>query len=511
MQNLLTHTSGLTRVVTNGILMESDERPVLPFGFDALYYEPPTNLAFKVQAGEQRLLTPGEIAACEAFCAGFLDSADYPVHAMDASQVYAGTMLKTEAHSRNLDYRIAESPDHPASQWTGEKWERLVAVILDDGTLHTMPDAVCDRCTLVFTESEWSEFPQTPERKNGENWHWSFIKECWEDRSDPWVFAYDDVGAFVGNRQRSTLLSGWGYTFEAPEQQAMVMRDAGWERVAAVIDDRGYVETRPHVIRDNAILLFTREEWARWPQRPASTQGEVWAWDFVAEDWRDVAEIYVAAFEKDGEQAGAFAGSMMRSEADARGLGWTRVSPDRQAAKWTGEQWEPLKAVVMDDGTVRLDPEGVCQRCMLLFTAAEWAAFPQPEREIPAALGGWQWNYVLERWEDRRETEALRKQAKRAVRGVLHWRLREGMGNGLLEEAALFAGNVAAFTDAFAAVSGKDRAVLEAAAAAEYADVATVYGRCAGRIFAAQKAIDAAVGNAGIDAAFAAAVAEESE
>lgn len=415
---VLTYSSNLARVSCGDLLLESNDRPNLPFAYDALYFEPPTGLAFKVLANEQIPLTKEEIAVCEHYCDSFLDSADYPVFACDDAGVFAGNMHKSEAIEKSLKFTFPQGPDHPASKWVGEQWVRIRASILDDGRLVLDPASICERCIIALTSEEWNAFPQPPVAQDGEEYRWNFVSEDWQDVSDPLVFAFDEADAYVGQHKRSTVLSrGWGWRRTPPDGWPYKNTPEGWQRVEAVIYENGSYERLPSGIRDDAILLFTREEWAAWPERPRREQGNdqgtmqtppIWNWNFVTETWEDVSNPYGCAFEREGEQAGLYVGDMFRSEAEATGFGFTHDRPDHPVSKWNGEKWERAVMALLDDGSVRESPDMVCERCMLLLTAEEWAAWPAPEREIPAALGNWNWNFAAETWEDRRSLCALR-------------------------------------------------------------------------------------------------------
>lgn len=171
--------------------------PALPFLFDALFYETPTRLAFKILNGERLALSEEEIAACRAFCDGYLDAADYPVQAYESeSGLFRGTMLKSEAAQAGYSWIIGEAPDHPASKLAADgesgRWVRIAAVIRSDGSYALMPASVCPSCVLMMTAEEWAEFPK-PARSTE---RWDFTAEAWQDsrtaeeakkRADAWI------------------------------------------------------------------------------------------------------------------------------------------------------------------------------------------------------------------------------------------------------------------------------------------------------------------------------------
>ena len=59
----LTWSNGRGSVSSGDYLFDVDEKPDAGFAFDALYYETPTGLAFKVTDEEQQPLSAQEIAA----------------------------------------------------------------------------------------------------------------------------------------------------------------------------------------------------------------------------------------------------------------------------------------------------------------------------------------------------------------------------------------------------------------------------------------------------------------
>lgn len=165
-------------VLSENIVFKISTPPVLPFPFDTLYYETPTGNAFKLMGGVRHELTAEEIAACKAYCGEYATTAAYPVQAYDPDDgVFLGEMPRPDATTRGLAYRIVEIPDHPASKWVGEKWERIVAVIMEDGSLRQMPGSICAQCALPMTQAEWGAFPKPPKS----TYRWDFVEEAWTD------------------------------------------------------------------------------------------------------------------------------------------------------------------------------------------------------------------------------------------------------------------------------------------------------------------------------------------
>ena len=177
---LLTWNGAEGRIVSHGYRLMTDEPFSLPFAFASLYYEPEAGNAFLVEeSGVRRNLSSSEMAAVRALCDRFWQENDFPVHAYDAeSGLYEGRMARSAAEAAGYAFRVNEEPDHPASKWTGEAWERLAMTVLDDGTVRDWPENVCAQCVLGFTEAEKVE--KVPDRPS--MYHiWDVAAGTWKD------------------------------------------------------------------------------------------------------------------------------------------------------------------------------------------------------------------------------------------------------------------------------------------------------------------------------------------
>lgn len=73
-----------------------------------------------------------------------------------------------------------------------------------------------------------------------------------------------------------------------------------------------------------------------------------------------------------------FVGRILKSEAIAKNYGYTILEePGNVVSKYVTDHWEPIVAIIMDDGTLRLNPGGRCEKCTLFFTEEEWKVFPE--------------------------------------------------------------------------------------------------------------------------------------
>lgn len=179
-QTVLTFANGIGKAAYDGIMVDIDSKPVMSFAFDSLYYEPETGLLIKIIANQQITLTNTEIVECECQAKRLVDAADFYVAAYSDDGIYTGYMLKSVAVSRGYSWTI-EQPDHPSSRMMNGKWVRIVAVIMEDGTLIVQPSGVCPLCVIHLTQEEWNAFtpkPETPFQK------WDFVKEIWYDGRD---------------------------------------------------------------------------------------------------------------------------------------------------------------------------------------------------------------------------------------------------------------------------------------------------------------------------------------
>lgn len=174
----LTWSNGRGSVSSGDYLFDVDEKPDAGFAFDALYYETPTGLAFKVTDEEQQPLSAEEIAACRAFCDGFADTADYAVQTYeDETGLYRGVMLKSEAEAQGLAWFVGDAPDHPVSKLVDGQWRRIAALFMEDGQYRLMPDSICPKCVLFLTQAEWDAWPKPTKSTEV----WDFATETWKD------------------------------------------------------------------------------------------------------------------------------------------------------------------------------------------------------------------------------------------------------------------------------------------------------------------------------------------
>lgn len=166
-------------VQTGNMNFPLGSRPTLDFEFDSVYYEPDLGNKFKVINNVRTPLTESEISECSHFGTFFLEVADYPVQAVEKeTNLWRGTMLKSEAQERGYNWVLGQVPDYPVARLiAGDNWEKIVAIIMDDGWYKLEPDGVCDKCVLFMNQQEWNAFPHptTGTQK------WNFQLEKWED------------------------------------------------------------------------------------------------------------------------------------------------------------------------------------------------------------------------------------------------------------------------------------------------------------------------------------------
>lgn len=179
-------TTFLTWSLDNGkagygdIMITIDGKPDLPWPFDSLYYEPQTGMVCKVVNGRQVQLSEAEKEQCAACARRLVESADFYVSAIAEDGVYAGWMLKSQAEAEGKGWCV-DMPDHPAARRIDGKWVRVVAVIMEDGTLRLNPDGVCQLCVVHMIEKEWEAFTPKP---GGPHEKYDFTSGTWRDVRD---------------------------------------------------------------------------------------------------------------------------------------------------------------------------------------------------------------------------------------------------------------------------------------------------------------------------------------
>lgn len=73
-----------------------------------------------------------------------------------------------------------------------------------------------------------------------------------------------------------------------------------------------------------------------------------------------------------------FVGRILKSEAVSKNYGYTILEePGNAVSKYVTNHWETVVAIIMDDGSLRLNPGGRCEKCVLFFTEKEWEVFPK--------------------------------------------------------------------------------------------------------------------------------------
>lgn len=88
-----------------------------------------------------------------------------------------------------------------------------------------------------------------------------------------------------------------------------------------------------------------------------------------------------------------FVGRILKSEAISKNYGYTILEePGHVVSKYVTDHWEPVVAIIMDDGSLRLNPGGRCERCVLFFTEEEWNKFPkQPTSDYIYDITNQEW------------------------------------------------------------------------------------------------------------------------
>ena len=177
--------NGEAVVFSRGAFFRSPVKPVLPFSFDELVCESPTNVYFRMLDGTQFLLSEEEVEACRTFCERFAESGDCPVYAYDPADgnLYRGRMTQAECEAKGYAWVTDDRPEGAAAAWDEESgtWKLYYAAITENGTLLTAIDSTdCPSCALFLTREEYEALPERAHDTDS----WDFASATWVDRRD---------------------------------------------------------------------------------------------------------------------------------------------------------------------------------------------------------------------------------------------------------------------------------------------------------------------------------------
>lgn len=179
------------RVCSDGILFDVDKKPVLPFSYDNIHYEPQAGFSYFTTTavsgnGENVVLrmelTPEYAVSCDQYCDDFISKEDYEVAAYNSDNIFVAIVLKSQAEANGLKYSIVERPTTPIAKFIEEtqKFAPIYAAFKEDGfPLFNIP-APTDDMVLFLTLEEWNKLPERPSFRYSLN----FATDTWEDRRE---------------------------------------------------------------------------------------------------------------------------------------------------------------------------------------------------------------------------------------------------------------------------------------------------------------------------------------
>lgn len=116
-----------------------------------------------------------------------------------------------------------------------------------------------------------------------------------------------------------------------------------------------------------------------------------------------------------------FQGNMLLSEIKENNFYFTTIPCPYSVAKYNelDDTWIEIKAIIRDDGSYVLDPDGYCDKCVLFLTNEEWEVLPPPEgaNDPEAALYYIRYDFTTESWKDIRTPEDFRTEYEVLVKG----------------------------------------------------------------------------------------------
>ena len=137
------------------------------------------------------------------------------------------------------------------------------------------------------------------------------------------------------------------------------------------------------------------------------------------ESFLEKADYQVWAYEED---TGFYLGTMMKTEADKKGYKYTtKTGPQYPASKFIPEkdEWVKLKATILESGHLNMDPNAICNQCIMGLTEEEFEKFP------PRPSDTYTWDFKKEQWVDQRDPDRVKYNASLNVRSQIEsvrWR-----------------------------------------------------------------------------------------
>ena len=178
MEYILTWSNGIGRVSAGDFLYDITEKPNVGFAFDNLYFETPTSMHMKVLQDTQLALTEQEQKLCKQYCENYYNSDEFKVFALDPDlKILKGFMTRGECKANGYEEVIdTVFPEYPLVKRVNDKWERVVAVISQNGKLVLLPEGDHPAFNFFFTQEEWDKF-QKP----------TYIDEVFDFKEEKWV------------------------------------------------------------------------------------------------------------------------------------------------------------------------------------------------------------------------------------------------------------------------------------------------------------------------------------
>jgi len=149
------------------------------------------------------------------------------------------------------------------------------------------------------------------------------------------------------------------------------------------------------------------------------SEEEVQEVESYCESFLEQADYQVWAYEEDTK---FYIGTMMKKEADAKNYKYTtKTGPQFQASKFDEktETWLKLKATILESGHLNLDPNSICNQCMIGLTEEEYNNFPKRPSDT------YTWSFKEEKWVDNRDLDKTKYNASLSVRSqieAVRWR-----------------------------------------------------------------------------------------
>lgn len=188
----LRYTHKRVHVYTDyGEFADMEEIKDFPIDADSVQYEdnPSVKQGVKTIGDEVTILTDEEMDAVKAWIPRYFSTMvppdiTMPCYDPEDNYLFKGNLILSEIQKKKYRFTTVAC-DYPVAKYNESKdtWEKVKAIIREDGSYTLDPDSYCDSCILFMTEEEWEKFPSIPEHTENISYYirYDFKEQTWKD------------------------------------------------------------------------------------------------------------------------------------------------------------------------------------------------------------------------------------------------------------------------------------------------------------------------------------------